>query len=189
MANFKYQEASRGLGYMFRAQVLMIIAFVVAAFTPLLAQFALASLILVIVALMLTMVGLSINSKTTSKFKTAFSFALIIFVIAFASAFFPAKIQIILQCAAHILGILITIFVINGATELCEEKGCKEAMFGKVTIVIYALSNISSVVFSLLETYKVINSPICTTIASVLSLIASIAYFIFLGKASAALKS
>ena len=157
-----------------------------------LAVFGIASSVLMVIAYILTLVGIISAMKDEASFKTALIFAVIGLVAAgVASVFSTGVTGSIMQIVSNVANLMVTLYVVQGIVNLAAKlnDGDMVARGNKarwILTIAYCLPIIASLVASILAINKA--GVAAAVIGLITALLTLVAYFIYLAYLSAAKK-
>ena len=150
----------------------------------------LASFILILIAAIMSLVGIIQAAKDEGAFKTALYAIIISLVAAVVAAIFSSNgtVQGICQVVQNIMSIAVTVFVITGIINLADqlnnaEVSQKGTNLMKVIVCVYVLALIASVVSLIFGgTFASVTAAIIALVATILNVIAYFLYLSLLSK-------
>lgn len=175
-----YPKAAGGLKLLFIAEILAIVAAVLA-LVPLVGA------ILAIVAQVLILVGLYQAGGDDEGYKTAFIITIVNLVVSVVSVFAGGVFASILSIVSTILNLAVVYFVVNTTGNLAHSMGKDElSTRGEKVWKLYLICAVASIVITLLSFIPALAAALGILLA-IFQIIAYILYLIFLNKAAQAL--
>lgn len=149
-----------------------------------------ASAVLILIGSIMTLVGIIQASKDEGAFKTALIAIIVNLVAAVIAGIFSSNglVQSICQIIQNVMNLAVTLFVINGVTNLAEKMNNTEVWSKgrnllKVIVCIYALSLIASFISLIFGgIFMSVTAAILALIAAVLDVISYFLYLSLLNK-------
>lgn len=149
-----------------------------------------ASAVLILIGSIMTLVGIIQASKDEGAFKTALIAIIVSLVAAVIAGIFSSNglVQSICQIIQNVMNLAVTLFVINGVTNLAEKMNNTEVWSKgrnllKVIVCIYALSLIASFISLIFGgIFMSVTAAILALIAAVLDVISYFLYLSLLNK-------
>lgn len=149
-----------------------------------------ASAVLILIGSIMTLVGIIQASKDEGAFKTALIAIIVSLVAAVIAGIFSSNglVQSICQIIQNVMNLAVTLFVINGVTNLAEKMNNTEVWSKgrnllKVIVCIYALSLIASFISLIFGgIFMSVTAAILALVAAVLDVISYFLYLSLLNK-------
>lgn len=188
--NEKFAQAGKGLWFLFLAQILALVAIVVA-FIPILG--AIAVLVLSIVIFVFELYGPYIARNSHPNFQNAFYASIAAVVVGIISSFFQEGFMAgLMDIVTSLVSFCITYFVCTAAGELLAEKGdTEQAARAGLIWKMYAVCILVSILCTLTSWIPVLNilMGVAGVIAAIVGMVAGVLLIIFYYKASNSLKA
>lgn len=188
--NEKFALAGKGLWFLFLAQILALVAIVIA-FIPILGG--IVALVLSIVIFVFELYGPYVARNSHDNFKNAFYASIVAIVVGILAGIFDEGfLGGLTDILSSIVSFCITYFVCTAAGELLAEKGdAEQATRANLIWKMYAVCTVVSILCTLTSWIPVLNilMGVAAVISGIVGLVAGILLIIFYYKASESLKA